>query len=747
MSALRSKTRIAVAATTLWSANAAAVSFDVGDTTVTIDNLFTVGAVMRMQKPTASLIGKSNLNPGLCVSRTSEPFDPEGNNTYEGDTCSGTVDDGSAPSRFGDGNGTANDRYVAEPGSYNPNGDNGNLNFEQYDVVHATAKWTADIGFDLDIAGTELTFFARPLLHFDAIYSDFTETHPDDTMQFPETEFPDAGRDLIGHDIQLLDAFVSTNVPFVGDRDLQIKVGRQVLNWGESAFLLLNSLNTINPPNQALLRLPGFDIKELLQPVGMVYLATDIVDNLNIEAFYQYEWEPVTVDPVGSFYSVSDTLGAGGTYAMLSFGKAPEDPNGIYEPYRNPDDPVAITGSQASRTIMRDYGEEARRRPDDGGQYGVALKWFAENVGSGTEFGLYYANYHARIPSVSAFAADATCIPADTGNPATNLTALFAACEIPLANVSAAAGLGNYQPAGQEALPVDTMRLFVEYPENIRLYGVSFNTTLGDWAWAGEYAFRENLPIQIHSTDLVFAGLQPAFPEEDYGLGIATLPGRRTAVPDFISQYRNVEIQPGDYIRGYESMKIGELETNFIKFIGGGNPVGASQIVFLLELGLTHVLDFPDLSELQFNGGGTDTHISNGADGTQGINPADVADDPAEDRDRATLRQNPTAHADRDGFGSEYSYGYRLVSTFRYDNALGPVNLEPLIALFHDVGGTAPGLGQNFVQGRKQIIGGVRFDYLNRWYGELRYSWFTGGGKRDALRDRDNLQLSVSYQF
>ena len=68
-------------------------------------------------------------------------------------------------------------------------------------------------------------------------------------------------------------------------------------------------------------------------------------------------------------------------------------------------------------------------------------------------------------------------------------------------------------------------------------------------------------------------------------------------------------------------------------------------------------------------------------------------------------------------------------------------------AFFHDVKGVGPGIGQNFVEGRMQMISGIRFDYLSKFLGELRYTWFFGGGLRDSLRDRDNVLLSLGYQF
>lgn len=765
------------------SSGALAFEFDVGQTTVRLDNLVTVGATWRMQDRDDSLIGKSSATPGLCVRRVGggEAPDPNPNaNTFAGNTCSPTRPDSS-----GQGYADANAYYLAQPGSYNPNGDNGNLNFDLHDLVQATAKVTTDINFEV----YGFNVFARSLYFFDAIYADFDEHHPDTTLQAPRTRYPGQARDANGTDFRFLDYFVSRSFP-VGDRTLAIKVGNQVLNWGESGFLALNSLNSINAANQVLLRFPGSDIKEVFQPQGMVSLSVDVLDGASLELFYQYEWKPTIIDPVGSFFSSSDTLGDGGSYAMASFGKAPDDPNELYRPWRNPEDPAALLGSTSDRTFMRNFAEERRRRPDDGGQYGAAVKIFLEGLNNGTEVGFYFANYHARVPSISVLAAEASCIPDSAlgalpggavvenglatlrGLPgfgallgpilaptelALNVGALLnpQGCGVPLGNLLYAAGVPgtSLAPAtgARDGLPVGSLQLIAEYPEDIRMYGISFNTTLGDIAWSGEYAFRENLPLQIHTTDVIFAGLQPAFPAQDFSLQpIATLPGRRTAVPDFISQYRGVEIGPGDYVRGYERMKVGQLGTTLLKVLGGNNLLGASQITLVLEMGMTHVIDMPKLDQLQFQGAGTDTHISSGADGSVGINPVDIRanpDDPGSSVTTASLRQNPTAHADRDGFGTEFSYGYRFVTLTRYDNAFMGINVELLNAFFHDVEGVAPGLGQNFVEGRKQILSGIRLDYLSKYTGEVRYTWYTGGMKRDQIRDRDNLLVYVGYQF
>lgn len=753
---------LSIAAASVYAAPAGALEFSFGEQSVKLENLITVGGMLRMQDRDPTLIGKPNVTPGLCLTRL-RGGTPEGGPSTDLDE--NDYGRGQIGAVCATNNPVALAQFNAAPGAYTPNGDNGNLNFDKGDLVHATAKITSDLTLDL----FDFNIFARGVYFYDAIYSGLDDYHPDRTLAPRETEFK--GSDAIGNGFEMLDYFVSRTFE-VGEHNIAFKLGNQVLNWGESAFLIPNSLNSISPPNQALLRIPGFDIKELFQPVGMAYVSTDLFAGMGVEAFYQYDWKPVVADPPGSFFSQSDTLGPGGSLAMLSFARAAEDygfpvddpryPAGRRGFYRAidtcqpenvapPDQPhpcvdaAGLIGSTSSRSIFRDLGEEERRMPKDGGQYGVALKYFADWLNGGTDFGLYYANYHSRFPVVSAMAALDTCIPSPTANPAQNAANLAASCQItPNPN-------GTGVIAANEPVPVDTVRLIVEYPENIEMYGFSFNTTVGDYALAGEYTYRPELPMQVHTTDLVYAALQPAFPTQDYSIGATSIPGRRSAVPDFLmTNYRNQTVTAGQYIRGYELMAQGQADVTLLKTFGGDNLLRASQIVALLEMGHTYVFDFPEIDELQFNGAGADTHISSGADGSIGTNPRDVRtveSDAGTNRSANGSRQNPTTHTDYAGFGTEQSWGYRLVGLTRYDDAFFGANLEFLTAFFHDVRGTGPGIGQNFVQGRRSILGGIRFDYLSRYTGEIRYTWFTGGNKRDQLRDRDNLLFWVGYQF
>ncbi len=41
----------------------------------------------------------------------------------------------------------------------------------------------------------------------------------------------------------------------------------------------------------------------------------------------------------------------------------------------------------------------------------------------------------------------------------------------------------------------------------------------------------------------------------------------------------------------------------------------------------------------------------------------------------------------------------------------------------------------------------MRFEYLNKYTGEMRYTWYTGGGEDNQIRDRDSLMLTLGYAF
>ena len=102
----------------------------------------------------------------------------------------------------------------------------------------------------------------------------------------------------------------------VGGAALDLRLGRHVLNWGESTFIQ-NGINAINPFDVSRLRTPGSELREALLPVSMFSAAVAPTDTLSVEGFYQLAWEETEIDPVGSFFSVTDYVGPGATRAVI----------------------------------------------------------------------------------------------------------------------------------------------------------------------------------------------------------------------------------------------------------------------------------------------------------------------------------------------------------------------------------------------------------------------------------------------
>jgi hypothetical protein len=186
---------------------------------------------------------------------------------------------------------------------------------------------------------------------------------------------------------------------------------------------------------------------------------------------------------------------------MLGFGGAAEDPDGVGALGDNPLSNATNTTGRVLRLPDHD--------PRSQGQYGISLKYYADELNGGTEFGMYFENYHSKLPYVSFYSTNASCERRE-GNAlhidVTNQIQFLLACpDIPLLHVPR----GDPAGATSSVYPFDTAKIQLEYPEDIHLIGASFNTTVAGVALQGEVAFRPNLPLQVETTDLAFAAFGP----------------------------------------------------------------------------------------------------------------------------------------------------------------------------------------------------------------------------------------------
>ncbi|WP_246075726.1 DUF1302 domain-containing protein [Aliikangiella marina] len=251
-------------------------------------------------------------------------------------------------------------------GGWSNNGDAGNLNFDQGEMVSRAIKYTTELGLEHT---SGFGFFIRSTGFYDFELHD----RPSQRVK-PITE---AALDEQGQQNELLDAYVYFDVP-VGDSSLQARLGSQVISWGEST-LIQHGLSEINAVDVTKLRIPGSEIKEALIPVNTVWASVDLTDTISLEAFAQTEWEHFRTDEPGTYFASTDFAGETGTDIHLGFGQFGE----------------GTPGTVARRLADRDA--------KDDGQFGIKLGWLAEDWNY-TEFGFYYVNYHNKRPVISTLA-------------------------------------------------------------------------------------------------------------------------------------------------------------------------------------------------------------------------------------------------------------------------------------------------------------------------------------------------------
>ena len=78
---------------------------------------------------------------------------------------------------------------------------------------------------------------------------------------------------------------------------------------------------------------------------------------------------------------------------------------------------------------------------------------------------------------------------------------------------------------------------------------------------------------------------------------------------------------------------------------------------------------------------------------------------------------------------------------------LSPFTLSPRLAFNHDVNGTTPGPGGNFLEDRISWTAGVEANYLNQWTFDLSYTQFQGAEEFNQIHDRDFASFTVKYSF
>lgn len=525
-------------------------------------------------------------------------------------------------------------------GSY----DDGTQNFKKGETFSQIVKGV----HDLELSYENMGVFARAKYWYDAELESGSRAHGHAANKYdPGAELDDSGFNDYAKfsGFEVLDAYWYGAFD-IGEKPLDVRVGRQVVNWGESTFIQ-GGLNAINPFDVNAFRRAGAEVKEGLLPVNMAFASFGVTDNLSVEGFYQLQWEPTAIDGCGTYFSTADFVAEGCDGIRINSGALGTLDDQTY--FNNP----AILGG-ADPVVYRD--ENGRREADDDGQFGLAFRYFSEELNN-TEFGFYAAKYHSRLPIAS--------------------------------------GIYN---VGHPVISTLASEYYIEYPEDIKMVGLSFSTNVGDIAWSGEISHKTDVPMQINGTSLI-AGI----------LSVGAT--GNTALDNHIQTSTNGGASPGNDVDGYQVFDISQFQTSLISF--HDQVLGASRLTLIGELGWTHVHGLDESANA----------LKYGRHGSFGYTAGD-----------------------NDGFVTQDSYGYVLRANLNYPNAFAGVNLKPEISFKHGVEGYGPAPGPAFREGEKTLGLSLTADYLNKYSVQIAYSDYFGGDYNE-LEDRDFLSLSASVSF
>jgi hypothetical protein len=481
------------------------------------------------------------------------------------------------------------------PGELSPlsgMGDQGNLNYAKGHPFTTYLKGSHEL---LIKAPESITFLGRFTWLGDA-----SATHTTGFISSaPPIDSPDGLSDAARSDLRfkarLLDFWVSKSFE-LGDQSARLRIGNQVINWGESLFLP-GGINTTNAMDIMRLSQPGTQLKEAVLAAPMMSFATGLGYGFNAEAYIQTNWNKSYFPPTGSYWSVVNGLGKGA---------------GAY----------GITDTDARNS----------------GQWGASLRYQPDSVP--LNLGVYAMNYHDKTPNLA-------------------LTAN---------------GPGWV------------------YLEDRKLYGISANMPVGDWAFGTELSYRPR--------DAIFISPNTS--------GCA-------------SQGGNCWVDTERYqwaLTGMLSMTPSNAG-GFLKLIGASTATLLAEAV---------VVGYPKLK--QSYGGDL---VAAGGWGWGNELAANAA----------TNQQVP--------MGSRYSGGFNIDFSWVYDGTLIPGwQVVPEVYYFQAVKGRTPNIAGTFMQGAKSANFIVSFiQNPANWQFAVNYAKFWGGDSvfDQPYRDRDFIGLNLSRNF
>ncbi|RDU96246.1 DUF1302 domain-containing protein [Trinickia dinghuensis] len=320
-------------------------------------------------------------------------------------------------------------------------GDDGDLNYRKGQAFSTYVSATSELLFTMPSEGYK--FMIRDTGMYDFLVGDTART-PLSSSALSQVKYP----------VRLLDLWGEKDFT-LGRENAHVRLGNQVINWGESYFAT-GGINATNAVDIQTLLIPGTQLKQALLPAPMLSFASGIGHGFSTEGYYQFQWNSNRYPPVGTYWSVANNFGRGAEPATVNannFNVGGVDAGTIAGPnsgnsatlagiqqglvngqYAGP--PYNSVGVPVSTVLPSQY------KP----QFGLKLNYKPKNLD--VNFGFYYENYTDKSPVLST-----------------------------LAN-------GSNQWS---------------YLENRQLFGASANFALGDWAIGTELSYRPRDAVALSS--------------------------------------------------------------------------------------------------------------------------------------------------------------------------------------------------------------------------------------------------------
>jgi hypothetical protein len=448
-----------------------------------------------------------------------------------------------------------------------------------------------------------------------------------------------------------------------------------VLTWGTSQFFAGGINSAINPQDYAAQVRPGALPAESKVPVGMLHLRAALDARWSAEAFAAFESRQHEFPACGTFFDVASLVPHGCNFTGAI-------------PAPIPNTPVPTIASLTERSILQS-GFFLHRNDDvpakKGGQFGLALRFKADSIA--TDFGAYAMNTHGAQPYF----------------------------RLTVENVNGATLPAGLAGGLQRLTDPNGLRYSTVFAENIRLYGLSFDTKLGPTANVyGELAHRPNQPLSMNSNDLLNGFLL------------------RSPTALLHLQKNILAVPAGGSFDGFDRFGVTTLNL-------GGNKVwpkalGAERVVLSGELGWSHVAGLPDPQVMRYGrplSYGTAPWLVNGA-----LSPCSEA--------APGLSGVVGKTCTTDGFITRDAWGVRVRAAATYANALAGATLTPSLLVAKDVHGYS--YDGTFSKGRTAVRVGLRADWGKAFFADVQLTHFSGGNY-NLFVDRSNLMIAVGAAF